>query len=77
MSNFPNNNILEIVQMAWKRLLSIFCEFCIPIVIHLVYILSPCSSPDFGSSYDTLNLADVANVFVANSIPQSAASDAA
>jgi len=36
-------------------------------------MFSPCSSPDSGPSYDILNLADAANVFVANSIRQNVA----
>jgi hypothetical protein len=48
--------------------LSIFCDFCKPIIIHLVCMVSPCSSPDSGPSYDILNLADVADIFVANPI---------
>jgi len=32
--------------------------------------------PDFGPLYDILNLADAADVFFANSIPQSVANDA-
>jgi len=34
------------------------------------YMLSPCLSPDSGPSCDILDLADVANVFVADFIPQ-------
>jgi len=40
--------------------------FCKPIIIRPV---SPCSSLDSGPSYGILNLADVADVFVANFIP--------
>jgi len=36
-----------------------------------------CSSLDFGPSYDILDLANVADVFVADSIPQGVADDAA
>jgi len=35
-------------------------------------MISSCSSLDSASSYDILDRADVANAFVANSIPQSA-----
>jgi len=51
--------------------LSIFCDFCKLVVIHSAYMVSPCSFPDSGSSYDILNL-----VFVANSIPQNVVNDA-
>jgi len=47
----------------------IFCDFCKPVVI-----LFTCLPFDSGPSCDILNLADVADVFVANSIPQSVAS---
>jgi len=40
-----------------------------------VYMASSCSFLDSGPSYDILDLADVANVFVANSISQSVVSD--
>jgi len=36
-------------------------------------MIFPCSSVDFGSFHDILDLADVADVFVADSIPQSVA----
>jgi hypothetical protein len=39
-------------------------------------VISPCLSRDSGPSYDTLNLADVADVLLANSVSQSIASDA-
>jgi len=48
----------------------IFCDFCWPTIVHLVYVISSCSSPDSDSFYDSLDLADVADVFVMNSIPQ-------
>jgi len=32
--------------------------------------VSPCSSPDSGPSCDILNLADVVDIFVSNSMPQ-------
>jgi len=77
MSNF-RVHVLEAIQMAWKNLVSIFRDFCKPVVIYPIYI-SPCSSSDSSSSfwsYDILNLADVANIFVANSISRSLASEA-
>jgi len=55
---------------------SIFCDSCKPIIIHPVYMVSPCSSPDFSSFYDILTFADVADIFVENSIPQNVRSDA-
>jgi len=39
------------------------------IFYHSIYMIFPCSFPDTGTSYDILNLADVADVFVANSAP--------
>jgi len=63
MSNF-RINILEAIQVTREYLLSIFCDFCKPIIVHPVYMVSSCSYPDFGSSYDKiLSLADVAEVF--------------
>jgi len=53
-----------------------FSHFCQPVIIHPVYTISPCSPPDSGPSYDISDLADVADVSVANSIPQSVANDA-
>jgi len=50
-------------------------DFCQPFTIHPVYAISPCSFPDSGAFYDILNLADVTDVFVVNSILQSVASD--
>jgi len=45
----------------------IFCKFCCkPLIIHAVYTVSSCSFLDSGPSYDIVDLADVANVFVAN-----------
>jgi len=52
----------------------IFCDFYKPFIIHLVHVLSSCSSSDSGPFYDILDLADVANVFVANSVSPSVAS---
>jgi len=74
MSNF-RINILEAIQVTCEYLLSIFCDFCKPIIVHPVYIVSSCSCPDFDSSYDKILSLDVAEVFVANFIAQSAASD--
>jgi len=68
-------NVLEDVQVAWKRLVLHLLRF-LPVIIHPVYMVSSCSSSDSGPSRDILNLADVADVLVANSIPQSVASDA-
>jgi len=48
---------------------SISCDFCQPVMVHPVYIVSPCLSSDSGPSYVILTLADVADVFGAN-IPQ-------
>jgi len=44
--------------------MSHFCDFCQPVIIHLVYMISSCSSLDLGPSFDTSNVADVADVFV-------------
>jgi len=38
-------------------------NFCKPVIIHLVYIVSLYSSADSGPSYGILDLADVANIF--------------
>jgi len=40
------------------------------------YMIFPCSFLDFGSCYDILDLAEVADILVVNFIPQSVASDA-
>jgi len=47
---------LEAVQVAW---FPIFRDFCRSVIIHLVYMVSPCSFPDSAPSYGILNLADV------------------
>jgi len=73
MFNF-RTNILEAVQVTDDVWFLIFCGFRKPVIIHSVYMASSCSSP--GSSYDVLNLTDVADVFVADFIPQNVASDA-
>jgi len=52
---------------------SILCDFCKPVIVHPVYTDSSCSSPDSGPSYDILDLADIADVLVANSMLQSIA----
>jgi len=52
----------------------IVCDFYKLIIIYPWYDLS--MFVDFGSFYDILNLADIADVFVANSISQSVAGDA-
>jgi len=49
MSNF-RSNVLETVQVAGDVWLSIFCDFCKSIIIHSLCVVSPCSSPDSGSS---------------------------
>jgi len=49
---------------------------CKPIILHPVFTVHPCSFADSGLSYDILDLADVADVFVADSTPRSIASDA-
>jgi hypothetical protein len=60
MPNFYT--ILETVQVIW---LSIFYDFCKLIIIHPIYIVSPCSfSLDSDLSYDILNLANIANVVI-------------
>jgi len=51
---------------------SIFCDLCKPIIIRSVYVISPSSSP----FHDILDLADIANVFAADSISQSVVNDA-
>jgi len=43
-----------------------FPFFAIFVIIHTVCIISPCLSPDFGSSYDILDLADVVLVIAKN-----------
>jgi len=50
---------------------SFYAIFASRFVIHFVYLISPCSSPDSVSVpfHDILNLADVADVLVANSVP--------
>jgi len=52
---------------------STFSDFCKPIIIQPVYMISSCSSSDCGpvASWNS-----AVNVFVANFIPQSIASDA-
>jgi hypothetical protein len=51
-------------DVSWRCV--IFCD-----LVYLIYIISSCSSPNSGLFYDILDLANVAN-----SIPQSVASDA-
>jgi len=67
MSNF-RINVLE-ARDIW---FFISCDFCQPVISHPVYMVSSCSPPDSDPSLrDILNLADVANVFVAmSSIPR-------
>jgi len=66
-------NLLEAIQMTRSVWFPIFCDF---FIIHFVYMVSPYSSPDSDPSCDISDLADVADVFVANSVPQIVASDA-
>jgi hypothetical protein len=68
-------NVLKAVQVPWGCLLFIFCDFCKPVISYPVYIASPCLPSDSGPFY-ILNLVDLADVFVTNSILQSIASDA-
>jgi len=51
----------------------ILCDFCkrLSFILFIYFVYARCL--DFGPSYDILNLADV---FIAKSIPQSVASDA-
>jgi len=58
MSNFRIN-----VSQAKDCWFSIFCDSCqpVPSIIHPAYAISFCSFPDSVSSYDTLNLMNVAN----------------
>jgi len=67
MSNF-RSNVLEIVQVAGRCSVSIFHDFCKPVIVYPVY-MACFHAPDSGPSYDTLNLieclADLANVSVA------------
>jgi len=69
-------NILEAVQVAREYLLFHFLGFLPAGIIRSVYV-SPCSSLDCDLSYDILDLADVANVFIANPILQSVAIECA
>jgi len=39
-----------------------FRDFCNPVVIRSVYMIRPCSTSDYGPSYDTSNLANIMNV---------------
>jgi len=67
MSNF-RNNLLKAVQMARY---SLFHFLRLLQAAYLVYMVSRF----WSTSCDILNLADVADVFVANSIPRSVASN--
>jgi hypothetical protein len=53
---------------------SIFCNFCRLLIIHLVYAIS---RPFWSVLCRILDVADAANVFVANSISQSIVNGAA
>jgi hypothetical protein len=45
-----------------------FPYFCQLVIVHSIYTVFPCSPSDSDTPYDIL---DLANVFLANSIPQS------
>jgi len=62
MSNFHIKR-LEIIQKTCSIWFPIFCDFCQPVIIHPVYMISPYSSPNSDSSYDISNFADVVNIF--------------
>jgi len=74
-SSFSASFLLRPAQLSRQRSgglmlfgFSFFCDFCKPLIVHPVYLVSLYSSSDSGSSYDILDLADVANVF-ATSLP--------
>jgi len=56
--------------------LPFFATFASRLSIHPIYIISSCSVPDSGPSWDILDPADIANALVANFILQNIASDA-
>jgi len=62
MSNFRTNGCLADLVMFL-----IFYDFCKTVIIHPVCTVSSCSSFNSDSSHDILNLADVADVLIANS----------
>jgi hypothetical protein len=33
-------NVLEVVQVFWRCLVSHFCDFCKPVIFHPVYMIS-------------------------------------
>jgi len=83
-SSFSYRNIPYFVQCAVMLMSSVlsrpenvcfstFYDFCKPSRLHGLRVFMP--SPDSGPYYDILKLADVADVFVANSIAQGVASD--
>jgi hypothetical protein len=60
-------NVLEIVQLVWGCLVSIFCDFYEPAIlftwsVHARFLILP--------HLMTLNLIDIAVVFLANFIPR-------
>jgi len=76
MSSF-RTNILETVQVARKCFL-FFATFASRLSSNSIYMpfYMPMLSPDSDPFCDILNLIDVANIFAADSILQSVASDA-
>jgi len=73
MFNF-RTNVLEILQKAWRCLILHFlwvlqASYCL-FTRSLHALVSP------GSSYDILDLANVADIFIANSVSQNVISDA-
>jgi len=68
-------NVLKAIQVTW---FFIFCDICRSVIIHFDHLhgLSMLVSRFCPILWGTLNLADVADVFVANSIPRNVADDA-
>jgi hypothetical protein len=66
MSNVRTNVLKAIQESVW---FSILRDFCKPVIVHSICRISLCSSADFGPFY-VLDVADVANAFVADSIPR-------
>jgi len=64
MPNFCTN----LREAAQTRFFPISCDLCKPVIIHLRNRPAP-PSPDSGPPRDILNLADVADVLVANPVP--------
>jgi hypothetical protein len=65
MFNFHSNILEGMFGLRFLRFLSV--------IIYSFYMIS--LSPDSGASYDTLNFANVADVFIMNSIPQNIVSN--